>query len=595
MTTISWKQSATEEGILNACSADVPWAAVERLSTLVRLSGNDDERVAVEYLTNQLGSFGVDYELHTPTLFVSWPLGATLRTLGDDPITVQVKTPSMSVSTDGAEREGDLVYLSTEYARDVTDIFSSADIGDVDLTGKTIITEGLPMPGKVAEVTKRGALAAIFVGPGERIHEGVCTTIWGSPDLDSLDRQPSIPILAVNRSEGTALIKRAKAGKCRVAFSTSLDTRWRPIPILVAEIRGRSVPEEFVLVHGHLDSWHYGVGDNAVGDATLLELARVFKQFEGELERSVRIAWWSGHSHGRYAGSTWYADVNAIDLGENCVAQVNCDSPGCRWASVYTNVMWTEEAGSMAAAAIQDVTGETPTWARPLRAGDYSFNNLGLTGFFMLSSTMPDDLRHEKGYYPVGGCGGNIAWHTEDDTLEIANREYLLRDIRVYATAIWRAANAPVPPFDFRATLDSFERTLQSYQRQAGKRFDFGPAEPEMAALRVELDRFYAHTDSLVTRDVTDPSVRKAGLVQRKLARILIPLNYARATRFSQDPAENIPALPDLALVSRMVTVAPGSPQEHAAQLSLQRGLNRLIWSLRRAREVVDISGVVED
>jgi N-acetylated-alpha-linked acidic dipeptidase len=53
----------------------------------------------------------------------------------------------------------------------------------------------------------------------------------------------------------------------------------------------------------------------------------------GELRRSVRIAWWPGHSTGRYAGSTWYADAFAIDLDENCVAQIDCDSPGCRWAT----------------------------------------------------------------------------------------------------------------------------------------------------------------------------------------------------------------------------------------------------------------------
>ena len=30
-----------------------------------------------------------------------------------------------------------------------------------------------------------------------------------------------------------------------------------------------------MLLHGHLDSWHIGVGDNLTGDATMLEVARV--------------------------------------------------------------------------------------------------------------------------------------------------------------------------------------------------------------------------------------------------------------------------------------------------------------------------------
>jgi hypothetical protein len=50
-----------------------------------------------------------------------------------------------------------------------------------------------------------------------------------------------------------------------VALATRLDTGWRRIPVLLAEIAGTRAPDEFVLLHGHLDSWHVGVGDNATG------------------------------------------------------------------------------------------------------------------------------------------------------------------------------------------------------------------------------------------------------------------------------------------------------------------------------------------
>ena len=35
----------------------------------------------------------------------------------------------------------------------------------------------------------------------------------------------------------------------------------------VVEIRGQHDPDEFLLVHGHYDSWYVGIGDNATGDA----------------------------------------------------------------------------------------------------------------------------------------------------------------------------------------------------------------------------------------------------------------------------------------------------------------------------------------
>ncbi|HKC76299.1 MAG TPA: hypothetical protein VKF37_19170 [Chloroflexota bacterium] len=78
-----------------------------------------------------------------------------------------------------------------------------------------------------------GALAGIFINPGEAIHEGICTTIWGTPDLAFMGRQPSIPVVAVNQPDGRALIAAARQGRT-VALATRLDTGWRRIPVLVA-------------------------------------------------------------------------------------------------------------------------------------------------------------------------------------------------------------------------------------------------------------------------------------------------------------------------------------------------------------------------
>jgi hypothetical protein len=148
----------------------------------------------------------------------------------------------------------------------------------------------------------------------------------------------------------------------------------------------------------------------------MLEIARVLSQHRDKLARSVRIAWWPGHSTGRYAGSTWFADAFAIDLEENCVAQVNCDSPGCRWATEFIDLSRMSETDTFISEVIREVANKKAVGERPHRAGDYSFNNIGISSYFMLSSTMTPEKRTELGYYAVGGCGGNIAWHTENDT-----------------------------------------------------------------------------------------------------------------------------------------------------------------------------------
>src|SRR5262249_61389167 len=102
---------------------------------------------------------------------------------------------------------------------------------------------------------------------------------------------------------------------------------------------------------------------------------------------------------------------------------------------------------------------------------------------------------------------------------------------------------------------------------------------------------FDAGVADLPALDPIHPAARHAATIQRKLAGLLIPVNYARAGRFWQDPAENVVPLPDLALVKRLARAESGSHEYHAALVSLQRGLNRLVWALRRARAGVTTGG----
>ncbi|HEY6101692.1 MAG TPA: M28 family peptidase [bacterium] len=582
----AWKDPQ-ESAVTTSVSLDAPWALVEKFTTLVRDSGGKAERKAVDYIVKQLAKWGVPHTLHEPELLISIPKRAKLQVVSPEARKLTAKTPSMSASTDGRSTRGTVVYVPPQPGGAIIGLFEG--LGDIaqDVRGKIVLTDGYPSPAKVIDFQEKGALGAMFISPGERIHEGICTSIWGSPDLDTIRRKPKIPVVAINKTEGASLRSLVQSGPVKVRLSTKLDEGWRPIPVLVAEIRGTEEPDKFVLLHGHLDSWHEGIGDNATGDATLMEVARVLWQHRGKLRRSVRIAWWSGHSHGRYAGSSWYADTFAQDLDENCIVHINCDSPGCRWATVYDDVFWMSEAGALAKAVIKDVTGLDAKGGRPLRAGDKSFSNIGISTFYMLSSTMPESLLKEKGYYPVGGCGGNIAWHTEDDTLEIADRENLLRDMKVYAAAAFRAANTPIYPLDFSATTSEFAQTLARYQEAASGRFDFSPSIREVRALEDDLVRFYDAAAGLAERPVGDVALGRLNEVQRRLARTLVPVNYTRTGRFHHDPAVNIPALPDLEPAQRLGALEAGSDADRITRIHLTRGQNRLLGAVREARRIL--------
>lgn len=567
-----------EAKVLDQVSSDEPWGLVESFSTFKREHPNDVNR-GMNEVAERLSKHGVPVKMHEPSLYLSLPGAARVEVGGK---TIRAKPPAYSTNAkDGVTAP--LVYLGANAADDIDDIFDLKIDGAAGLAhkarGAIVLSEGYASPVMVQQFEALGALGVIAINPGVDIHWGICTTIWGVPDLDDLPRKPNIPALAINKPDGEELIELAKSGG-EVTIFTEMEEGWYSSKLPEVFIPGTEEPEKYVLLHGHLDSWDVGVGDNAVGDAAMLEIARVLWENRDKLKRSVKICWWPGHSTGRYAGSTWFADEFAIDLDENCVAQVNCDSPGCRWATEFINLSRMSETDDLITEVIEEVAGKTAQGERPHRAGDYSFNNIGISSYFMLSSTMPDNLREAKGYYTVGGCGANIAWHTENDTLEIADKDILMRDIKVYMLAIMRTANAEVLPFDWRATASEFLDTIGSYQAKAGERFDLGPSKAAADALLAALEAFYANVAS------GKVSHKDANTVIQDLARILVPINFTREARFRHDPAITVPPLP---------TIHPATELDHHGETmgfavnQLVRGQNRLVAALRQAVRHIEL------
>ena len=563
--------------LIDQVALDAPWSLVEAFSTMPRWKPADVEGAAHE-IARRLGDLGVPVNLLEANLYLSIPYAASVSANGT---TFNAKPPAYARDCrDGLTAA--LVHVPAIFSTSISTLFVKSQNAEASTTenirGKIVISEGFSFPGKILEFEEKGALGVIAINPGADSHWGICTSIWGTPDLDDLPRKPTIPVAAVNNPDGQKLLEIARAGG-EVTIRTKMEEGWYKSLIPVVEIEGTEEPDKFVLLHGHYDSWDVGVGDNATGDATMLEIARVLWANRGVSKRTVRIAWWPGHSTGRYAGSTWYADTFALDLDENCVAQVNCDSPGCRWATEFSDVSWMKEAEAYCQQTIHEVTGLKSYGERPHRAGDYAFNNIGLSSFFMLSSTMPEALRKEKDYYTVGGCGGNIAWHTEHDLMEIADRDILLRDIKVYLAAVLGVANAEVLPFDWRAQVAEFSETIVAYQKEAGKLADLTPAALAATTLSSALDAFYGavETGSL--------AAAQANPVIQRLARSLVPINHTNQPRFRHDPALPVQALPAIAVAQDL---AGHSPETIGfAQTQMVRGVNRVASALKDATRLV--------
>ena len=555
-------------------SLEAPWALVEAFATQHREKPEDSDRGA-EMIAEALRAHGIPVTMHRPTLYLSMPETASVEVGGQR---FAAKPPAFCASCpEGIE--GDLIHMAAASGGTPLDRTPAAAQALEAARGKIAIIEGFALPNFVAGLEAAGAAGVIAVNPGEMIHWGTVSTIWGTPEPADLDRMPRIPSAAVNRADGDRLIAMAGEG-ARATIRTQLETGWFPQYIPVVEIPGAETPEEFVLIHGHYDSWREGVGDNGTGNACMLEVARVLWANRAHLRRSVRLAWWAGHSTGRYGGSAWFADTFALDLEENCVAHMNCDSPGCRWATDYSSISCMSETEGLVQEVVAEVTGQQAHRKRPQRNSDYTFNNIGISGCFMASSMMTDEKRAEVGYYVVGGCGGNIAWHTEADTFEIADRDVLEKDIALYLEAVLRFANDEVVPVDWRATTVEFAATVADYQEAAGALFDLGPAAEAVSGLSAALDRFHAG----IAADQIP--AERVNATNRALARVLVPVNYTRGPRFTHDPALNVPPLPTIAEAVQLAVM----PEDRLgfAQTQLLRGRNRLVAALRAATRTVE-------
>jgi carboxypeptidase Q len=95
---------------------------------------------------------------------------------------------------------------------------------------------------------------------------------------------------------------------------------------VVAEIRGREKPDEFVLLGAHLDSWELGTGalDNGCNAAMVIDAARAIRASGSTPRRSIRFVLFTGEEQGML-GSWAYARAHRAELN-GMVAAVIFDS-----------------------------------------------------------------------------------------------------------------------------------------------------------------------------------------------------------------------------------------------------------------------------
>ncbi|MBW7881391.1 MAG: M28 family peptidase [Caldilineaceae bacterium] len=543
-----------------------------------RHSGTDEERAAFEYVREQLNAYGLETTLLEHPALVSYPLTSQLAIVNDDGrAMVEYETLGTAYSASVDALEGEVVDLGfgapDDYARQ-------------DVRGKIVLLNGLATPTAVHAAEEAGAIGQIFINDAH-LHYMIVSTIWGTPTPESAHRIPATPSVSVKEQDGHDLRARIAAGPVRVRLHSHVFMDWQQTPILIGELSGRH-SDEFVMFSGHLDAWEVGAMDNGSANATMLEVARLLAPHRDQLYRGLRLAFWSGHSHGRYSGSTWYADNHWEELYDRCVAHVNVDSTGARGATFYGSFPANLELGPFGEAIVRAHTGQPARARRMSRAGDMSFNGIGIPALFMSLSQVPFSDKDTDYVSLAFGklIGGKMPWwwHTSEDTMDKVDPTVLTLDTQIYVSTLWRLCHDPLLPMDFRPVAADIQATLAALAEAAGDHFDLAATRERAAHLvtrAAELAQRCAAVDASDPAAVADLNRTLIGL-----SRALIPITYTAAGPFDHDPAWGLPHVPALADVPKLTTLDPESDEYHFLQTRLIRNRNQVNLTLRRALEL---------
>ncbi len=576
-----------EQALIEQVALPRMWRDLEFLCTLDRASGTEGERRAMAYIAETLRAEGIQVEVHTFDAYLSYPVAGSIAVVAGDglPAEINAKTRAFSANTppDGVAAEVVYVPGGADLFRDTE---THRRLEGAGVAGKIVLSEAGSRRNMQA-AQEHGAVAYIHAWPSDEdaIHEGIVSPVWGAPTPEGAGAFPRIPILSVTKASGDALRAALQRGPVRVRVHSRADTAWRRVTLPVAIIPGKT--PEFVLFSGHVDSWYLGATDNATGNVVTMEVARVLHAHRDRLRRGVRCAFWPGHSTGRYAGSTWYADAAWQDLHDHCVLHINCDSPGVQGATDYTLITASAEAADLGTSLIKDLTGQDAEWERPVRAGDQSFWGAGVPSLFMGLSVRPKGQR-----WAVGGSGLAWWWHTEADTIDKVDRAVLQLDAQIYLLAAYRAATATVPPLEVATSVADLAEVAAALDREAGGRFDLSPITAALARLytaAVAFDRVVASLNAGTRPPAADPDrVAAASRAQRAAVRELVRVGYTGGSPFDHDPAVPQQAVPSLQDVRDLVRVAPEAHAARLLQTRLVRRRNMVVASLHAAADALE-------
>lgn len=275
-----------------------------------RLTGSANGKKAEAFAFNLLKSYGFTNLRYQPFEVESWSRGTIQVAMGTDPNQLQkVKSVSLAHSPVKADVNLEVVDMGNGLEEDYT---SNPDKvkGKIALVYLGVLpgskpgTKSLHRSEKTAIATKYGAKGVIIINTAAG---GILLT--GTASVTG--KLIPIPAVCIGKEDGMAWKEKLKTGKIYSHITLTNFSGLIKARNVVATIKGKSLPNEKVVVGGHLDSWDLATGaiDNGIGSFSVLDMARTFKALKLQPERTVEFVLFMGEEQGLLGSRAYVSDA----------------------------------------------------------------------------------------------------------------------------------------------------------------------------------------------------------------------------------------------------------------------------------------------
>ncbi|HTB14768.1 MAG TPA: M20/M25/M40 family metallo-hydrolase [Bryobacteraceae bacterium] len=281
-----------------------------------------------------------------------------------------------------------------------------------------------PSPAQRIAQSIREAGAGVILKPSRGEHG----TVFVSGRDGGAGSVPTVTLSAEHYNMIAHMIEQNVPVKLRVNVQTKYyDSDNGNTYNVLAELPGSDLRDEIVMIGGHLDSWHTGVGatDNADGATTVMEAMRILKTIGAHPRRTIRVALWSGEEQGLLGSKAWVAQHLTGAEKEKFDVYFNIDNGTGPIYGWYLQNM--EAVRSMFDAWLDPLKnfGARRNVIEPVGSTDHiSFTDAGVPGFNPIQDYVNYDVRTH---------------HTNEDTVDRVD----VNEIRQAAAVMaWFAYNA---------------------------------------------------------------------------------------------------------------------------------------------------------